>query len=68
MTAVRMWMKKKTLLEPSQFAVQDVELLEAALSPGVIRGYHNEPTYEHLDFTWGQNAHVLVYPYVLDFL
>jgi lysosomal acid lipase/cholesteryl ester hydrolase len=25
-----------------------------------------QPTYEHLDFTWGENAHQLIYPQVVD--
>jgi len=26
---------------------------------------HNEPSYEHLDFTWGLDAHIKIYPQVI---
>ena len=43
----------------------DVRALAAALAPGVVIAAHEEPSYEHMDFCWGQNAHELVYPQVL---
>ncbi|KAK9831388.1 hypothetical protein WJX81_000112 [Elliptochloris bilobata] len=46
----------------------DVRALAAALAPGMVVAAHEEPSYEHMDFCWGQNAHALVYPRVLDVL
>jgi hypothetical protein len=34
----------------------------------VVIARHEEPTYEHLDFTWAHNAHRLIYPAVMDVL
>lgn len=46
----------------------DSELLAAALPDNIIIFKKEEPTYEHLDFTWGMNAHQLIYPYVMQIL
>ena len=46
----------------------DVEYLVEALPPGVVRVMHSEPSYEHLDFTWGVNARHRIYHRVLSFL
>jgi len=46
----------------------DVHLLAAALAPGVVVVAHEEPGYEHFDFTWGEDAHVRIYPVILDLL
>lgn len=32
--------------------VADVTLLEQALAPGTVVFRHDEPSYQHLDFTW----------------
>ena len=47
---------------------EDVHALAAALAPGVVIAAHEEPSYEHMDFCWGNNAHELVYPRVLEVL
>eukprot|EP00873_Tetraselmis_striata_P026284 jgi/Tetstr1/446548/TSEL_034073.t1 len=44
---------------------QDVALLEEALPAGVVVARHEEPSYEHLDFTWAHNAHRLIYPGIM---
>lgn len=46
----------------------DVHALAAALAPGVVIATHEEPSYEHLDFCWGSNAHEQVYSRVLEVL
>ena len=46
----------------------DVRLLTAALAPGVVVLAHEEPGYEHFDFTWGEDAHARIYPIILDLL
>eukprot|EP00696_Hemimastix_kukwesjijk_P006012 gnl/Hemi2/17629_TR5817_c0_g1_i1.p1 gnl/Hemi2/17629_TR5817_c0_g1~~gnl/Hemi2/17629_TR5817_c0_g1_i1.p1 ORF type:complete len:411 (-),score=146.70 gnl/Hemi2/17629_TR5817_c0_g1_i1:160-1392(-) len=40
----------------------DEAWLMQRLPPGFV--VHNEPTYEHLDFVWGTDAHIKIYPLV----
>mmetsp|Transcript_91962 Transcript_91962/g.297506 ORF Transcript_91962/g.297506 Transcript_91962/m.297506 type:complete len:404 (+) Transcript_91962:72-1283(+) len=47
---------------------QDVSALIAALPPKVLRKHMNLPDYAHLDFTWAQDAHVFLYPEILQLL
>ena len=47
---------------------EDMATLTAALAPGVVVASHQEPSYEHMDYTWGENAHALVYPQILALL
>lgn len=47
---------------------EDMATLTAALAPGVVVASHLEPSYEHMDYTWGENAHALVYPQILALL
>lgn len=47
---------------------EDVRTLAAALAPGVVVHAHQEPGYEHMDFVWGNDAHLRVYPHVLALL
>ena len=47
---------------------KDVDRLESELSPGVLVKRIDLPTYAHLDFSWGFDAHTLLYPQVLDLL
>jgi pimeloyl-ACP methyl ester carboxylesterase len=46
----------------------DVESLAEALPPGAVVFRNTQPTFEHLDFTWGLSAAELIYPHVLDLL
>ena len=46
----------------------DVRALVAALAPGMVIAAHEEPSYAHMDFCWGDNAHEMVYPRVLEVL
>lgn len=43
----------------------DVEDLIGSLHPDILQQQSFIPQYEHLDFTWGIDAHVLVYPSIL---
>lgn len=47
---------------------QDVGTLLRALPPEVVVFTQFEPTYEHIDFTWGIDACVRIYPAVLQLL
>ena len=47
---------------------KDVDRLESELSPGVLVKRIDLPSYAHLDFSWGFDAHTLLYPQVLDLL
>jgi len=47
---------------------RDVQLLREALPPNTVAAWHQEPSYEHLDFTWAKNAHRLIYPRLIAFL
>ncbi|CAD7699511.1 unnamed protein product [Ostreobium quekettii] len=46
----------------------DVQLLLDILPDDLVLLHHEEPSYAHLDFTWGMNAHTLVYPKVVQVL
>ncbi|KAL4857745.1 Lysosomal acid lipase/cholesteryl ester hydrolase [Chlorella vulgaris] len=46
----------------------DVATLLAALPAGAVVYSQVEPSYEHIDFTWGIDASTRVYPAVLDLL
>eukprot|EP00803_Ostreobium_quekettii_P011451 evm.model.scf_833.3 EVM.evm.TU.scf_833.3 scf_833:21555-22907(-) len=46
----------------------DVQLLLEALPDDSVVFHHEEPSYAHLDFTWGMNAHSLIYPKVAELL
>ena len=48
--------------------VADVHSLLRALPPGVVVHKQVEPSYNHLDFTWGIDAAERVYPAVLRLL
>ena len=77
-STVRLWdgSHRGTFSKPSGIAggrdkladPTDVRALAAALLPGVVVAAHEEPSYEHMDFCWGDNAHELVYSRVLDLL
>ena len=41
---------------------RDIEALTNALPKDFIAQVLIEPSYEHLDFVWGMDAHVLIYP------
>lgn len=47
---------------------QDLELLLRARPTGVLVGHHIEPNYAHLDFGLGMDAHVRVFPSVVEWL
>jgi lysosomal acid lipase/cholesteryl ester hydrolase len=47
---------------------EDVSALEDALPAATVVYRREEPSYQHLDFTWGINAHELIYPSVLRLL
>ncbi|KAK9828442.1 hypothetical protein WJX72_000027 [[Myrmecia] bisecta] len=47
---------------------QDISVLVDALAPEHVVYAHVIDIYEHLDFTWGINAHVLVYPAIKQLL
>jgi hypothetical protein len=44
---------------------QDVAALVAALPSHTLILHHVEPTYQHLDYTWGLDAHERIYPTVI---
>eukprot|EP00742_Colponemidia_sp_Colp-10_P002746 GILJ01002936.1.p1 GENE.GILJ01002936.1~~GILJ01002936.1.p1 ORF type:complete len:423 (-),score=58.58 GILJ01002936.1:189-1457(-) len=44
---------------------KDVLQLLSILPPGMVKMVHNEDTYDHLDFTWGENAAEKLYPLVI---
>jgi len=46
----------------------DVLQLISELPAQSVVKVHNEPDYEHLDFTWGMDAAVRIYPEVLELL
>ena len=41
---------------------RDIDALTSALPPEYLAEVLIEPSYEHLDFVWGMDAHVLIYP------
>ncbi len=47
---------------------EDVRELAASLAPGVVVHAHQEPDYEHMEFVWGNDARLRVYPHVLALL
>jgi len=49
---------KDILADPTDFA-RLLSLLPTSNSPVVV---HNEAAYNHLDFTWAENAHTKIYP------
>lgn len=44
---------------------QDVAALVAALPKQTLILHHVEPDYQHLDYTWGLDAHRRIYPTVI---
>lgn len=46
----------------------DVEYLLESLPPGAVVYRHDEPDYEHIDFTWGANAAERIYGRLLQLL
>jgi hypothetical protein len=47
---------------------QDVAALVAALPDRTLILHHVEPEYQHLDYTWGLDAHQRIYPTVIKVL
>jgi hypothetical protein len=47
---------------------QDVAALVAALPDRTLILHHVEPQYQHLDYTWGLDAHQRIYPTVIKVL
>ncbi len=47
-------------------APADVDALVQALPPSTVALHHRETQYGHLDFTWGLNAHLKIYPVIVD--
>ena len=43
---------------------RDIDALTNALPKEYIAEVLIEPSYEHLDFVWGMDAHILIYPSV----
>lgn len=43
---------------------QDIDALTGALPHDMIVKVLIEESYEHLDFVWGMDAHVLIYPVI----
>lgn len=43
---------------------QDIDALTNALPKEMITKVLIEESYEHLDFVWGMDAHVLIYPVI----
>lgn len=43
-------------------------MLASKLAPGVVVADHQEASYAHMDFTWGENAHTLIYPHMISLL
>lgn len=41
---------------------RDIDALISALPAEHVAEVLIEPSYEHLDFVWGMDAHVLIYP------
>ena len=41
---------------------EDIQALTAALPKDMIAKVLIEESYEHLDFVWGMDAHILIYP------
>ena len=39
-----------------------------ALAPGVVVYRQEVPHYQHLDYDWGQDAHQLIYPAIVQLL
>lgn len=48
--------------------LQDVAALVAALPKQTLILHHVEPEYQHLDYTWGLDAHQRIYPTVIKLL
>jgi len=46
----------------------DVNRLMSEVPHSAIVAYYNEPEYDHLDFTWGEDAYQKIYPNVLHML
>ena len=44
---------------------QDVAALVAALPNKTLILHHVEPEYQHLDYTWGLDAHQRIYPTII---
>lgn len=47
---------------------EDVAALVSALPPKTLVLHHAEPEYQHLDYTWGLDAHEQIYPTVIKVL
>lgn len=47
---------------------KDVAWLAANLPADKLVFQHQEATYAHLDYTWGEDAHTLIYPDILKLL
>lgn len=43
---------------------EDIDALTSALPKEMVKKVLIEESYEHLDFVWGMDAHVLIYPVI----